>query len=105
MLLTTGTLVRVTFAYENMGSYYRPIVADGMYLRTLPDGREDILLPDLWLTQVAPFRVSIRCSIENPAYPIARAELFPDLAPGAEYEIGESTPVQVPVTGDAPQAA
>lgn len=93
MLLRTGTLVTVTTAHINMGDHYLPVTHKGMYMQTLKNGLEEILMPGMRFLHVPASWVSIRCFPDNPAYEMARAELFPNLAPGAEFGIGPSVNV------------
>lgn len=93
MLLKTGTIVRVTYAHENMGTHYRPVTEDGMYIRTLPNGLEEILLPNGCFAHAPSGTVAIRSLLDSPFYKQVRAELFPALAPGEEFSIGPSVNV------------
>lgn len=90
MHLRTGTIVRVTFSHIDLGSYYLPVTKDGMYVRTLADGREEIFLPSGFFVHASPGRVAIRSLLDSPFYQQVRAELFPNLAEGAEQAITAS---------------
>lgn len=103
MHLCTGTIVRVTFSHIDMGSYYLPVTKDGMYVRTLANGREEILLPNGSFVHASPGQVAIRSCVDSHFYQRVRAELFPHLADGAELAITAS--VTLPSKVDQPLRA